>query len=234
MMRGGSLTSVKRGTAPLLRTRAPPAIKMVMIKPGPAELEPALLEYLDHLYLEEEEKSDVGGKLASALAHHYNQYVRLRRSQVMPTFASALKAFDKLNPSLCRETLPAPFVNTLAGEQLRTTGAHLTLLGLDTYLRPGIIIGLMEHNVIDSVVIAVERRPTCLLVNLPSQRPSKQELYSSSVLMDSPPQKFLGEYLERLKVKALPHALLFNHTQVMLLQSVRTAGTTYQYRGHTV
>ena len=142
----------------------------------PAKLEPSLLEYLDHLYLEEEEKSDVGGKLASALAHHYNQYVGLRQSQIMPTFARALKAFDKLNPSLSRETLPAPFVNALAGEQLRTRdeeGAHLTLLGLDTYLRPGIIIGLMEHNVINSVVIGGERRPTCLLVNLPSQGPSK-------------------------------------------------------------
>ena len=100
----------------------------------------------------------------------------------------------------------------------------------------------MEHNVIESVMIAGGRRPTCLLVNLPSQGPSKQELYSSNVLMDSPHQKFLGEYLERLKVKALPHALLFKHTQVILLQSVRAAETafgsqvasTYQYRGPIV
>ena len=37
---------------------------------------------------------------------------------------------------------------------------------------------------------------------------SAQGLYSLSVWMGSPRRKFLGEYLEGLKVKALPHARL--------------------------
>ena len=45
--------------------------------------------------------------------------------------------------------------------------------------------------------------------------------------MDSPHRKFLGEYLERLKKKAEPHARLFKHTLVTWLQSVRTAATTF-------
>ena len=48
--------------------------------------------------------------------------------------------------------------------------------------------------------------------------------------MDSPHQKFLGEYLERLKAKALPQARLFKHTLESWLQSVRTAGTAFGIR----
>ena len=56
---------------------------------------------------------------------------------------------------------------------------------------------------------------------------SAQGLYSLSVWMDSPQPKFLGEYLERRKAKALGHALLFKHTLTSWLPSVRTAGTAY-------
>ena len=61
----------------------------------PKALEPSLLEYLDYLYLEREQTSDHGGKLAAALAHFHHQYAGLRSNQLLPTFNRALRAFEK-------------------------------------------------------------------------------------------------------------------------------------------
>ena len=125
-----------------------------------------------------------------------------RQINVLQTFARALKASEKLHPLHSRETIPAPMVSAVASEMKRrgySEGAHMTMLALDTYLRPGVLTALTWENVVPSITLGKEVRPTCLLVNLQNRGPSKQGAYALSVMLDSPSRQYLSVWLEGLR-----------------------------------
>ena len=78
----------------------------------PAKLDPALLEYLDHLYLEEE-KSVVGGKLASAQGlYSLSVLMDSPHRKFLGEYLERLKAKSLLHPTLFKHTLVSWFKHT--------------------------------------------------------------------------------------------------------------------------
>ena len=140
----------------------------------PSLLEPVILEYFDHLYLEHRKDSTHGPKLLAALGFQYPQYRQLPKTILLPTVMMALQGWLKAHPGRTRDPLPAAAVLAIAADLIQRgfpLMARAVVSTRDTYLRPGEALGLIRESVVPSAMMAGNAcQGVCLLLHLASQR----------------------------------------------------------------
>ena len=154
-----------------------------------AQLEMALLDFFDGLYLDGKDVGE-GAELLSALGYFRPGLRQLSRSGLLPRARLALQGWGRLAPTATRLPLPWPVLAGIAVALLvlgHPQAALASILAADAYLRPGELLYLSTDD-----LSKPERRFSAAfhvlaLVLFPRERgrPSKTHQFDDSVLLDS-------------------------------------------------
>ncbi len=193
------------------------------------ELERALLEHFDTIYLDGKDVSH-GAKLLSALAYFRPQLRGLTRSGLLARARLALQGWTRLAPTGTRLPLPWPVLAALAVvlmHMARYDAALATILAGDAYLRPGECLWLASEDVAPAQPQLGETFRWTSLLLFPRERgkPSKTLGYDDSVVLDSKGREWLGPLVEA-QARRRPHQQLFGMTYLDWLNLVKTAAAT--------
>ena len=165
-----------------------------------AELDMALLEFYDHLFMEEE-PLDQGTKTLAAVGHHRPRYHRSCRTGLLPRARRALQGWQRIAPLPTR--LPLPWIAVAGVAMALAADGHpnaavAVMVGADAYLRPGEIRGIMPEDVVAGRgEVGAAYSFTSLLLN-PEQRgvQTKTHQFDDSVIFDSKGREWIGDALK--------------------------------------
>ena len=133
-----------------LRTQMPTSTLDQLVQ-TPIVLDDLLVDYFDHLFLDCEAAVSRGIQIMAALADRFPQYQGASRVGRLPCASRALQGWRKLHPNGMRMPWPFPAVAGVIMEMCRRgflNMARLTMLTVDTYIRPGGILGLRGSSLI--------------------------------------------------------------------------------------
>ena len=193
-----------------------------------AELDMALLEFFDHLFMEEE-PLDQGTKTLAAVGHHRPRYHRSGRTGLLPRARRALQGWQRIAPLPTR--LPLPWI-AVAGIAMvlaiegRPKAAVAVMVGADAYLRPGEIRGILPEDVVARRGEAgMAYSFTSLLLN-PEKRgiQTKTHQFDDSVIFDSKGREWIGDALQIAANSTLNKQPVFDYTPAKFNTLFREAG----------
>ena len=167
-------------------------------------LEDALLEYMDHLFLDLTMPVHAGTHLIAAVAYHVPRLFHMGRRNLLPRVSLALQGWQRLHPNGQRMPYPMAAVYAIACKMVslkRRDLAILTVLSADCYLRPGEALGLSTDMVIDPAPTLGPSYAHAALLTHPTAvgRSSKTGTFDDSILMDSRDRRWLGRLVCALK-----------------------------------
>ena len=163
------------------------------------DLESALLEYFDSLYLDGADAPD-GSKLLAAIAA-LSPHLGLGKLE-MPRVSRALKGWRRLSPGGTRWPLPQLLVAAVAGEMISRGLKYLALFVLtlfSTYARPG------EVRALRCVDVIAPRGPykfaTLLLGPEELRKPTKAGQFDDAIPLNDVEMSWLGGLVVDLAVQ---------------------------------
>ena len=180
---------------------------------GDADLEEAVVEYMDLLF-SRGEPSNSGAKLLAAIGHRDPRLHHAGRLLKLPRVARALQGWRRLVPPVTRAPAPWAAVAAIA-TALVHSGQRRAALGVvlaaDAYLRPGELLTLKAAHVVPAQPRAGGDYRFTSLVLRPEEelQATKTKGFNDSILLDSPSRSFLGPLLEQAARQAKPTERLF-------------------------
>ncbi len=170
-----------------------------LLSAGLAQLEMALLEFFDVLYLGGKDVGE-GAKLLSALGYFRPELRQLSRSGLLPRARLALQGWGRLAPTATRLPLPWPVLAGIVVALLvmgHPQAALASVLAADAYLRPGELLYLSTDDLSKPEPRFSSAFHALALVLFPKERgrPSKTHQFDDSVLLDSKGREWINRLL---------------------------------------
>ena len=190
------------------------------------ELERALLEYFDNLYLKGR-RVDSGTKLIAALGARWPVLHRSGQSGLLPRARCSLHGWSRLDPLTSRLPCPLPAVELLALMLLHWGALGLALAVLvatDAYIRPGELLALRVESVIPPRPSLGCHFAHVSLLLCPSDEgiASKTHQFDDSVVLDSCHRVWLSRAVLEFARRRPPGSLLFYFPAALFRQVVHT------------
>ena len=167
-------------------------------------LDETIAEYFDHLCLELHSPVHAGTLLLAALGDKFVCYLGAVRHGLLPHVARSLQGWQKVHPNGMRMPWPLPAVMGVIMEMMRrghTNMAQVTALAVDTYMRPGELLGLRTTSLVPArPELGPSYRHWAILVHPWAHgRASKVGEFDESILLDSPSRPWIGRIAARLR-----------------------------------
>ena len=177
------------------------------------ELDLALLEFFDEMFLDKE-PLDVGTKTLAAVGDRRPEFYRSSRSGKLPRARRALQGWGKVDPLAARLPLPWPVVLALAAVAAMLKDLKLCiaiLVAADGYLRPTDLLDIQPEDVTagHGRLGPEFRHTTVLLAPFQRGKSTKTNEFNDSVIFDTQGREWIGEALAVLAKKAPPGKKLF-------------------------
>ena len=193
-----------------------------------ASLDMALLEFYDHLFMEEE-PLDQGTKTLAAVGHHRPRFHRSSRTGLLPRARRALQGWQRIAPLPTR--LPLPWIAVAGIAMVLAADGHpkaavAVMVGADAYLRPGEIRGILPEDIVAGRgEVGKAYSFTSLLLN-PEHRgvQTKTHQFDDSVIFDSKGREWIGEALMIASKSTLDGQPIFNYQAAKFNTLFRNAG----------
>ena len=177
-----------------------------------------LLEYLDHLFLDQHLPPDAGTKLIAAIGHLHPRYFRQAKSGCLVRVGRALRGWTKLMPQMTFAPWPLCAAMGIANEMCRRGRPRmglLTIIDLDVYLRPGAFAELLKENIIPGhPELGPSYRHWSILAHRieENQKANKVGIYNENILLDSPDRQYLTVELIKIFRSLRRHEKLCDFT----------------------
>ena len=161
------------------------------------QLDEALCEFADHLFLDGEDLS-FGQKLQAAIEYERPEYAREGRL-ALPRFKRAMKGWRRLNPQQTRLPMPEFLKSATSAVMLQKGWKEEALFNettFSTYARPGETLRVMAEDIVEKN--ADFDHTMIVLGPLERGESSKVGIYDETLVLDDSRAPWLGMLLVRL------------------------------------